>query len=139
HRNSSRGAAMEMQRHACGGLLDAVQRLSSGTVSRLWIVTRGAQACGDNGSVNPDQATVWGLARTIAAEYPHFRCACVDLDPSCEPADDRALVAELRNDLREDQIAYRAGRRHVLRLAPLRSAMSSPTTPPNEPFELEIA
>src|SRR5262249_31400674 len=42
---------------------------------RLWLVTRGAQSIGSRDAVfAPEQASVWGLGRTIAMEHPEFAC-----------------------------------------------------------------
>jgi acyl transferase domain-containing protein/NADPH:quinone reductase-like Zn-dependent oxidoreductase len=90
---------------------------------RLWLVTRGAQAVeGAATAVDPGQAPLWGLGRTLRLEHPELRCVRVDLDPEAPVGAASALVDELlcearegrrdggRGDAREDEIAYRGGR-----------------------------
>ena len=101
-----------------------------GRAPRLWLVTRGAQATSDTAAADPGQAVAWGMSHVIATEHPELRCSRVDLDPEADPATGMAdLVAELRCASRDDQIAWRAGRRLVRRL--VRSA-----TAPREPHDL---
>jgi acyl transferase domain-containing protein/acyl carrier protein len=99
---------------ACAGLLRLVQSLSQAHLAtRLWVLTRGSQAVTGNESIQPAQATLWGLARTVRLEYPELRCATVDLDP--ELADFDCLAAELLSP-GEPQVAYRNTTRYVARL-----------------------
>ncbi|UQA61057.1 type I polyketide synthase [Polyangium aurulentum] len=85
---------------------------------RLWLVTRGAQAAGDDASaVSISQAPLWGLGRTIAIEHPEFGCARVDLDPAPTKDDARRLLEEILSAGGEDQIAIRRGARLVARLS----------------------
>jgi NAD(P)-dependent dehydrogenase (short-subunit alcohol dehydrogenase family)/acyl carrier protein len=84
----------------------------------VWIVTRGAQSVGAaQESVSVAQAPVWGIGRVIGhQEYVKYWGGAVDLDPAA-PATDVALLAQAvqsRDD--EDQIAFRDGRRYVVRL-----------------------
>jgi acyl transferase domain-containing protein len=108
------------QQQLLGGALRIVQSLSSlsGTsVPRLWFMTRGAQAVAQQESANPAQATLWGMSHVVAIEHPGLRCTRLDLDPQVEPALlASALVAELRADSLEDQIALRGSRRLLRRL-----------------------
>ena len=82
---------------------------------RLWLVTRGAQSIAGE-PLNIAQSAVWGLARVIAQERPELRCARLDLEADA-PLLPGVILDEIRRDGPEDQIAWRAGRRHVLRLA----------------------
>ena len=94
------------------GLLDAEAAPSAG----VWFVTRGAQCpAGEHGGVLAG-AALWGLARTVALEAPQLGTRLVDLDPDGGQEVD-ALVDELLHPDRETQVAYRAGVRHVARLA----------------------
>ena len=96
---------------------------------RLWLVTRGAQAAGENGlAVDPAQAPLWGLGRVIAQEHSPFWGGLLDLEPGCS-ADDaaRQLWEEISNPGREDQIAFRQGQRLVARL--VRKAVRESKTP----------
>ena len=55
----------------------------------LWIVTERAVATEAGEPVDPVQAALWGLGRTVIGEQPMLRCRLVDLDGS----DDAARVA----------------------------------------------
>jgi acyl transferase domain-containing protein/acyl carrier protein len=96
------------------GLLHLVQALArTRSGARMWLVTRGSQAVTGKEPVEPAQAALWGLARTVRMEHPEFRCLSVDLDPETDNLD--LLVAELLS-LGEPQVAYRGGARYVARL-----------------------
>ena len=85
---------------------------------RLVLVTRGAQALpGSSAALEPLQAPVWGFGRSLAAEFPEFWGALIDLDPG-EGGEQAAgrLFRELQDPCREDQLAYREGRRYAARL-----------------------
>lgn len=64
-------------------------------------------------------AAAWGAARVIAQEHPEARLRLIDLDPGLPlhlaAAD---LATALRHDDGEDQLAWRGGQRHVLRVLP---------------------
>jgi acyl transferase domain-containing protein len=126
-----------------GGVLDVLQAIQEAAVAqppRLWLVTRGAQPAGDAAQpVALAQSPLWGLGRVIAAEHPELACTRIDLDPQ-GPADEADLLAE---DLlfadREDQVAYRDGKRLAARLRPARSgAAGELAIPRGEPYRLEI-
>jgi myxalamid-type polyketide synthase MxaE and MxaD len=111
---------------AVSGALDAARALAASPASatRLWLVTRGAQAV-DGASTEAAQAGVWGLGRVLAEESPEHWGGLVDLDPEAgvEACAD-AVVAELLAAAAERQVAVRRGRRHVPRLAPVLPATS---------------
>ncbi len=86
------------------GTLGLVQRLAAmERPPRLWFIT----------DDSPEQATLWGLGRVIAAEHPALRCVLV------EASDAVAVCAELFEDGRENQVAIAGGTRTVARLARL--------------------
>lgn len=93
-----------------------------------WILTRGAVA-----ALPPDPvpqlaaAGLWGFARTVAQEHPELQVRRIDMEPTSPGAGDQ-LIAELQRPDREDQIAWREGRRLVPRLRP------APTAEPATPF-----
>jgi acyl carrier protein len=90
---------------------------------RLWLTTRGAQVVGESGSpVSVAQSPLWGLGRVIAQEHPTFWGGLLDLEPGAGQPDLEALQVydEIFGACGEDQIALRAGRRNVGRLARLR-------------------
>jgi phthiocerol/phenolphthiocerol synthesis type-I polyketide synthase B len=88
---------------------------------RLWVVTRGAQALDLHGGerLSIDHAAAWGACRVIGEEHPDVWGGLVDFDPRAPATDDAALVVHhIFAADGEDQIAIRANRRLVLRLAP---------------------
>jgi NADPH:quinone reductase-like Zn-dependent oxidoreductase/NAD(P)-dependent dehydrogenase (short-subunit alcohol dehydrogenase family)/acyl carrier protein len=91
-------------------------------LSRLALVTRGAQSLSQRPrSLSPFQAAIWGLGRTIINEFPKFQCQMIDLDPSWETPrrrlqETQALFDELLASDREDEIAFRNGKRFIHRL-----------------------
>jgi len=100
-------------------LLKALSKTDIKNDTRLWLVTRGAQAVGDEQeSLSVMQSPLWGLGRVIANEHPGIWGGMVDLDPS-EPLD---ATEPINNSLfvedGEDQIAVRKGQRFVARLMP---------------------
>ncbi|GAB6041225.1 hypothetical protein JCM17961_18990 [Endothiovibrio diazotrophicus] len=103
----------------CGSLLHLTQALTS---SRLWVVTRGAQAVADGERLpGVGSAPLWGMARVIAQEHPELGVSCIDLDGAqAAAAQAAALWAEIDTVFPfappENQVALRDGRRHVARL-----------------------
>jgi acyl transferase domain-containing protein/acyl carrier protein len=98
----------------CVGLLHLVQALGRARASApLWVVTQMSQAVAASEIVQPAQAPLWGLARTVRLERLEFRCTAVDLDARADNVDH--LVAEMLCP-GEAQVAYRNGTRYVARL-----------------------
>jgi myxalamid-type polyketide synthase MxaE and MxaD len=97
----------------CGSALALVQHLESVSPTRptpVWFVTRGAQAWGlEAAKMAPLQASLWGFARSAAAELPLRWGGLVDLDPSASTAESTArLFAWLGAPAPgEDEIALR--------------------------------
>jgi len=86
---------------------------------RLWCVTRGAQAVDPAEHVAVAQAPAWGLGRVALREHPELWGGLVDLDPAADAAAAAvALFDELDAAAREPGVAFREGRRYVLRLGP---------------------
>jgi acyl transferase domain-containing protein len=106
-------------------LVQAWDRADSDRSSRLILMTRGAQPCGDMpGPVAVAQAPVIGLGRVIISEYPRLRCKLVDLDPSTEDGGLEPILDEIRAQDDEDEIALRSSGRFVRRIMP------TPVPPP---------
>ena len=127
------------ERVRCGltGLLEMAQSAIAGEPpwSQLAVVTQGA--VGPNCHY-PEQAAVWGLARTIELEHPELRCRRIDLDPLLSLPEQQALIdSELASDS-SGSISYRDGKRYVARLekGPLDTRL--PNRPANA-YELTIA
>ncbi|MGB8407608.1 MAG: SDR family NAD(P)-dependent oxidoreductase, partial [Mycobacterium sp.] len=81
----------------------------------LWIITERAVATEPGEPVDPVQAALWGLGRTIIAEQPTLRCRLVDRDPA-EPAG--WLAGALGTPVVEPELAVRQGKFLVSRLQP---------------------
>ena len=100
-------------------MLELVQVLTSHpstSSSRVWIVTRGAQAVDSNDAMaGAFAASMWGLAQVVQLEHPELRCTCIDLDPA-DGACGQTLWDELSAETPETRVGYRHGRRHVSRL-----------------------
>lgn len=120
----SASAFDETEGVSLGGALFVTQAVvgarSSVFQPRVWFVTRNAQAAvpAATASVEPVQAALWGFGRTVALEHPVLWGGLVDLPASAaSPRDDAGMiVAELLGSDREDQVAFRDGRRLVARL-----------------------
>ncbi|MDF6043848.1 type I polyketide synthase [Streptomyces sp. JH14] len=117
-------------------LIEALTAGGFGQGQRLWLVTEGAQLLpGD--AQQPGQAsaaaTLWGFGRSLGNEYPAYRVTMVDLpgegDTDCSLLFDECLAAEGE----EFQIAFRRGKRHVLRIFPTGDADDQ-----DENFELAV-
>jgi myxalamid-type polyketide synthase MxaE and MxaD len=118
---------------SCGSVLLLVQELArteSRDLPRLWLVTRGAQAAGEEPSpLAVAQSPLWGLGRVIAQEHPMLWGGLVDLEPtaSLRNAAAQQLWEEISTPDGEDQLAFRQGRRYVARLVrKRRSAAQEP-------------
>jgi acyl transferase domain-containing protein/NADPH:quinone reductase-like Zn-dependent oxidoreductase/SAM-dependent methyltransferase len=123
------------QDRGCRSLLHLVQAFA--TVghgdTRIWIVTRGAQAVAGEMS-STVHAPLWGLARVIDLEHPEFETTLVDLDTMAAGHDVDVLATELRAQDVQPMVAHRGGLRYVARLAraPLRKSdqRSGTSVPP---------
>jgi len=109
------------QQLTCGGNLHLVQSLTSSAdhlPGGLWLATRGAQpVTTDEELPNAAAASLWGMGRVIAHEFPALRCVRVDLDPYVDAELAAAdLLCEIQHRDIEDEVAYRAGQRFVSRL-----------------------
>lgn len=93
-------------------LANETLKLSGG----LWIITERAVATESGEAVDPVQAALWGLGRTIIAEQPTLRCRLVDHDGS----DDVVpwLAKLLDAPATEPELALRQGKFVVSRLLP---------------------
>lgn len=117
-----------MQMPGCNSVLFLVQALARrlAAMPRLWLVTRGTQSVKPGEPIAVEQSALWGLGKVISFEFPELNCIRVDLDLHHSNADAVVqLVKQLSTDDREDQIAFRKGVRHVLRLIPFKLSTSS--------------
>jgi acyl transferase domain-containing protein/surfactin synthase thioesterase subunit/acyl carrier protein len=108
----------------CRGALAILQALAATrstnpTGRRVWFVTANTQRTdGQQQYVDPVQAPLWGLGRTVAIEYPGLWGGLIDLQRNGDRTPDIDFLAtELLQPSRETQIAISTGgQRHVLRL-----------------------
>jgi acyl transferase domain-containing protein/acyl carrier protein len=114
---ASESVVAEMASASCARLLELVQELvKSAAATRLWVVTRNAQAAPESSRVDVVQGSVWGLGRVVALEHPERWGGLVDVDDGAVARTADALADELLSSSGEDQVAYRGGLRHVARL-----------------------
>ena len=95
---------------------------ASGEVSRLWVVTRGAQAVQPSDAVHPVHSWTWGLGRVVRLECPGWQWLNVDLDPG-RVLPEQGSVEEMTMLVdrcftagEEDQLAFRGEAAYVPRL-----------------------
>jgi len=104
--------------------LELVQRLArrEGDAPSLWFLTRDAQAAlAADAVAGLWQSPLLGLARTIATELPDLACATIDVDAASSLS---LAVDEMLHSDGEDRVAFRDGRRFVLRLERVEHAES---------------
>ncbi|MFH5211467.1 SDR family NAD(P)-dependent oxidoreductase [Antrihabitans sp. NCIMB 15449] len=87
-------------------------------VTKVWLVTQGAQAVVENSLPNVEQSPLWGLGRVIGhQEFTSLWGGLCDLDPDGSATDQaRFLIDEIATNDREDQVAFRGNRRYIARL-----------------------
>jgi acyl transferase domain-containing protein/acyl carrier protein len=96
-------------------LLSAVHTLQANEAMKLrgglWIITERAVATESGEPVDPVQAALWGLGRTIVNEEPALRCKLVDYDGSEEAVHSLAgLLGAPSPPLEEPELALRQGK-----------------------------
>ncbi|MEY9950156.1 SDR family NAD(P)-dependent oxidoreductase [Kitasatospora sp. GAS1066B] len=137
------GADLQLQRTGLLALAALVRAAGTlATPPRLTVLTRHAQAVTDTDQVDPGAALYWGFTRVLRREHPELRPQVIDLtDAQINGPAAAELAAELLADEGEDQVALRAGERHVARL--LRGTdeadqdrVAAPWQRPAEPFRL---
>ncbi len=138
HEETTPGELSGAQQQVIGGAVHLIQALAARLQGRLWLVTRGAQVIGEGQPPAAAQATLWGLGRVMALEYPEQWGGLIDLDMAPQAEEAARLLAEMGQpeEEAEDQIAWRAARRYVARL--VRSDEEAidrpqPSTPPAGP------
>ncbi|MBL1102723.1 type I polyketide synthase, partial [Streptomyces coffeae] len=98
-------------------LIQALGDLDTG--ARLWCATRGAVSTGSADPLaGPAQATVWGMGRVAAVEYPDSWGGLVDLPATLDGRARTQLAGVLTGADAEDQVAVRAAGVMLRRLEP---------------------
>jgi acyl transferase domain-containing protein/NADPH:quinone reductase-like Zn-dependent oxidoreductase/thioesterase domain-containing protein/acyl carrier protein len=126
----------DAEERACGSALNLLNVLASDTESRtaqVTFVTRAAQAVHSGEATrSPVPATLLGLARVAANEFPHHRCRTIDL-PADPPADEAGLLLEaILQDDAEAEVALRGSASYVPRVVP-RDEATRPVPPADPP------
>jgi acyl transferase domain-containing protein/NADPH:quinone reductase-like Zn-dependent oxidoreductase/acyl carrier protein len=93
-------------------LADETVKLPGG----LRIITERAVATESGEAVDPVQAALWGLGRTVIVEQPSLRCSLVDSDGSDEAV--HSLANLLETPVGEPELALRQGKLLAARLQP---------------------
>lgn len=125
------GASGKMDVLGCNSVLYLVQALASRFAGspRLWLMTRGVHDVHAGEAIAVEQSPIWGLGKVISFELPELKCVRIDLDSLQGPTESVSLLAkQLSLDDNEDQIAFRAGNRFVLRLVPFKPMELSGTS-----------
>lgn len=99
------------------GLVQALAAWPDLAPPRWWLVTNRAQPVGpeEGAGLAMAQAALWGFRRVAAFEQPRLRPVALDVSDLASETEFAALVAELRGDPDEDEIALRVARRFVHR------------------------
>ncbi|MGA5198386.1 SDR family NAD(P)-dependent oxidoreductase [Streptomyces exfoliatus] len=93
---------------------DLAQGAADANGPRLWTVTTAAQHVTEADRPDLAQAGLRGLVRVLSYEHPELRPAILDTDSHTSAED---VAAELLScPAEQDEIAYRAGTRHLARL-----------------------
>ncbi|WP_434599906.1 SDR family NAD(P)-dependent oxidoreductase [Streptomyces sp. A5-4] len=111
-----RGSAPASAASLTSAAVTAVRALASAGSGAplLSFVTCGAQRIGHEDTLNPSQAVLWGLGRSVSLEHPGLWGSLIDLDQ----ADTASWAEQILGAAQGDQSAFRAGVRHVPRLTP---------------------
>jgi acyl transferase domain-containing protein/acyl carrier protein len=104
--------------------------------ARLWIVTRGTQQVAAHAPTHPLDAAVWGMGRVLGhGEHIDLWGGLIDLPHTPGATDAVAalegtlIAAELTHGDGEDQIAWRDGQRHVMRVHECAPDAALPSAP----------
>ncbi|MEM7127079.1 MAG: SDR family NAD(P)-dependent oxidoreductase [Chloroflexota bacterium] len=107
----------EAARQIYGGLLHLVQALGrAGWNTELWVVTQNSHSF-SSGERSLAQVVLWGLGRTIRAEYPELRCRLFDIGDTVMTDLAKILRDEAIANVADEEITYIEGQRCVPRLA----------------------
>ncbi|MFG2310939.1 amino acid adenylation domain-containing protein [Streptomyces sp. NPDC048566] len=97
-------------------------------------VTSGAQAVTGGEVPSPAQAMAGAVLKSLREEVPALRCVHLDVEPGTDPVP--LVLAEAGQPPVDAEVAHRAGRRHVRRLAALPEAPVRVEPPATEGFHL---
>jgi acyl transferase domain-containing protein len=111
-------------------LIKALSQCGWTQLPTVWLVTQGAQPVGElTGRLAIEQALLWGLGRVIGhQEFTSLWGGLIDLDYSPVAGQAEKLFEEISQTDGEDQVAFRADQRYVVRL--VQSQHLTPPLPP---------
>jgi amino acid adenylation domain-containing protein len=115
------------------GLVQALAASSGASPVRLLVASSHAQPVAASEPIACDRAAILGLVETIPHELPWIDGRHVDLTPADPEADTARILVELGVAARDREVAYRGGRRRVLRLARADLAGAAKREAPFEP------
>jgi acyl transferase domain-containing protein/NADPH:quinone reductase-like Zn-dependent oxidoreductase/SAM-dependent methyltransferase/acyl carrier protein/short-subunit dehydrogenase len=118
------------------GLFHLVQILDVAAKLRLDVITRAAQAVGEDNPVALAQGAVIGLMRVVANEHANFTCRNIDLPLAVSLTDQTLLWQELQRVDIEREVAFRGESRYVRRVA-RGLALREETLTPDVPLRLQ--
>lgn len=83
--------------------------------------------------------TLWGLSRSLRSEQPNLTCRCIDttLDDMNQDRLEE-LFLEVWNEDGENQVAYREGRRYVVRFIATKLAFTDLAIPNTNRYALTL-
>ncbi|MEU4209592.1 SDR family NAD(P)-dependent oxidoreductase [Streptomyces sp. NPDC026206] len=118
----------------------ACAQLPGEVTPRLWLITRpsGALPAPEQALV-PEDAALWGAARTLGNEQPGLTVRRISLDRGPEAGHDaRRLARELLAPSDEDEIVLTRAGRFVPRTVPRRHATEAAADPQRTPYTLQL-
>jgi acyl transferase domain-containing protein/acyl carrier protein len=95
----------------CLQLLDLVKSLET-TSTRLCVITKNVHS---DSNIRPQQSSLWGMGRVLLLERPKLNPIFIDYDDIVDGLD-KNIVSDIINEDKENQIVYKNGIRHILRL-----------------------
>ncbi|HEX3046695.1 MAG TPA: SDR family NAD(P)-dependent oxidoreductase [Bacillota bacterium] len=77
----------------------------------LWVISEYVnEVTGEESRINPQNAPLFGIGKTINQENHGIRCRCIDIDEEIRPED---LILEMKNPGLTYLVSYRRGKRYV--------------------------
>ncbi|MCX7920863.1 MAG: amino acid adenylation domain-containing protein [Clostridia bacterium] len=113
----------KVKRQSCYSLLNIVKAIGdSGITTKLWVITKGAQAVGDTvEDIALTASPLWGIGRVLGQqELVESWGGLIDLDPQTKGIKENVLriFTEVSSPESDDLIAIRGEKRYVQRLSP---------------------
>ncbi|MFM0213887.1 polyketide synthase dehydratase domain-containing protein, partial [Paraburkholderia sediminicola] len=106
---------------ALAALVRGLDTLGVAESAKLSVVTRGGAPFAGGESTQPDQASLWGLGRVLANEYPTLSLRLIDVTPAAGQDASQLARTLLDNDGEEEVLLTPQGR-YVPRMLPAQQA-----------------